>query len=101
MCWTSELDTHERSNESTGQEGDDVRPNRHGDVLSRSDDDTEDESDDQDEDIPPVWNFLVFDEHGGMVSVLGYAGSKSFDRCPDVFTPKESDVGDESTNLAY
>lgn len=101
MCWTSGLDTHERSNESTGQEGDDIRPNRHGNVLSCSDDDTEDESDDQDEDIPPVWNFLVFDEHGGMVSVLGYAGSKSFDRCPDVFTPKESDVGDESTNLAY
>ena len=84
----SDFATYKRSNESTSQKSDDVRPNWHSNILGRGNDDTKDESHGQDDKVPPGRDFLVFDQHGSVMPVLGDARSESFDGCPDVFSPE-------------
>lgn len=51
--------THQRSDEGSQKQGDNVSPDREGDVLLGHDDDTENEADDQDPGVPVPRNLFV------------------------------------------
>lgn len=93
------VNTYEWGDDDADNQGDNVGPDRKGDILLGNDDYAEDETEDEHETVPIPWGLFVVLDHVCVMSVIVLA-FRGADICSlDVATPEEDAMSDECTNL--
>ena len=92
-------ETYEWSNDDSGDQSNDVSPDRHSDVLFDHDDQAENEAEDKHGHIPPPRDFLVVLCHVLVVTVVVSPFSGALVCFLDVAAPEQDGMGNESTDL--
>lgn len=88
----------EGRDDSAHYQCDNVGPDGESDVLLDDNDETEHETDDKDDEVPPLWRVLVVLGHVRVVRIIKLSFFSIFERSNCVAAPEEHDVGDESTD---
>jgi hypothetical protein len=91
--------TYEWRNNDANNQGHDVCPHWHCDVLFEHNNEAKNEAEDKDDHIPPPGNFLVVLCHVLMVSIIISAGSGALVCTLDVTAPEQNRVSDEGADL--
>jgi hypothetical protein len=92
--------TYEWCNDDSDDQGYDICPRWHCDILLDHNDETKNKAKDENGHIPPPWDLLVVLCHVYVVSVIIFAGSGAFVGTLDVTTPEQNSVSDESADLS-
>ena len=90
---------YEWRNDDSHDQGYDICPHGHCDVLFDHNNETEDKTGDKNSQIPPPGNFLIVLRHVYVVSVVVFASSGTLVRAFNVTAPEQDGVSDESSNL--
>ena len=86
--------------EDSDEKSDDVAPCRECDVLFDDNDETEDEAEYKDSNVPPPGSFLVVLGHMLVVSVVVSPVPRTFIGLLDITPPKQEAVSNQGTNLS-
>lgn len=91
--------TYEWSNNTTDDEGNNVRPSRQGNVVLQHDNETKGEAADKNDHVPPPRGLLVVLDHVLVVAVVEDALACALVSRDNVRAHEENDVSNECANL--
>lgn len=91
--------TDQRSDDDAQDQGYDVSPGREGDVFLDDDDETKNEAEDKDGNVPPPRRLLVVLGHVSVMAIVIAATSSALVGPDDIATPEHKAMSDQSSNL--
>jgi hypothetical protein len=91
--------TYQGSNEHSEDQGNDICPDWKSDVLLQNNHKTKNETDYENNDVPPPWSLLVMLNHVCVVTIIVSTLSHALESSDDISAPEEEAMEDQSTDL--